>query len=31
MKRTFLTLTVLALLSISVSAQTKKDGTTDIR
>jgi len=31
MKRTFLTLTVLTLLSISVSAQTKKDGTPDMR
>lgn len=31
MKKTFLTLTVLTLLSISVSAQTKKDGTPDMR
>ncbi len=31
MKRTFLILTVLTLLSISVSAQTKKDGTPDMR
>lgn len=31
MKKVFLTLTVLTLLSISVSAQTKKDGTPDMR
>ncbi len=31
MKKTFLTLIVLTLLSISVSAQTKKDGTPDMR
>jgi len=31
MKKTFLTLTVLTLLSMSVSAQTKKDGTPDMR
>jgi len=31
MKRTFLSLTVFMLLAISVSAQTKKDGTPDMR
>ena len=31
MKRTFLTLAVCALFSIGVSAQTKKDGTPDMR
>ena len=31
MKKTFLTLTVLTLLSMSVSALTKKDGTPDMR
>lgn len=31
MKKTFLALTVLTLLSTSVSAQTKKDGTPDMR